>query len=388
MNNDIEQNEQNFEEDRAEDCSSRRSFLRGAVGTAGIGILGALGFRAYSQKTGPPLDELLEGATAAVDPRTAGIFVWDAAYAAPWTAQPLIQLYRLFSDHPSLVEKFRKLHNKLRQDGNLAEEDFSSVVTLSRSDYGKVHTKDYLDKLRNSANDPLYISGLLNTETPITLEILQLQGAFVNGTYTAAQIALAQGIAMNLGGGLHHAMPDREQGFCIFNDIGIAVKRLLGENSIRKAMLIDCDVHHGNGNAQLFYENPAVAIADFYQENNYPHKKIPVTLPLVFSTEKEWVDDEFYLAQLPRILEEVAKQQPDIIFYLAGADPYREDRLGGFSLTKEGLAARDAYIMTELRQMNISVAVLLAGGYAQNPDDLIDIHYNTAMIVKSASSLA
>ncbi|MBI5002034.1 histone deacetylase [Candidatus Woesearchaeota archaeon] len=356
---------------------SRRALFYGvAGGTLGVGLGASL--CAFLRK--PSLEEVLDLTTEPVDPKTAGRFVWNPAYEALWTEDFLVKQYRETVGHPTVVEKFRRLHERLKREGGLTERDFSGVVAMSMKDYGRVHTEEYLTRVADLGEDTTFNSSLLE-ETPIFKGTVQLQGAFVNGTYTAAQIALAQGIAMNLGGGLHHAMPSSEEGFCIFSDISIAIKRLHAEQKIEKAMIIDCDVHHGNGNA-VALRGTTTYIADFYQENTYPSRKEKVQLPIALDTTKVKVDDDVYLHLLQRTIDAVAEQKPDVVFYLAGADPFEEDMLGDFQLSKQGLEARDRFIIENVRKMGIPVVVTLAGGYARNPDDLVDIHYNTAKVVK------
>lgn len=359
---------------------SRRQVLLGGVCSSLL-----FGFQtAHAQKRRPTLEQLITVESEEIDFATTGNgnFVWHPAYAVPWIKHPVVRGYRFVSGHPFIIEKYKAVYEKLRVEGNCSHEDFSGVEGVTKEDFSLVHTRTYLEKIKERAGKSLLAEFSVGSETPITEGTVQLQGAFVAGTYTAARIALEQGIAMNLGGGLHHAFPDHEEGFCIFNDVGIAVKRLQKEGYIRKAMIVDCDLHHGNGNATVFLNDVDVAIADIYQANNYPSRKIPVTLPIALDTRLKIVDDAWYLEQLPKVLDEVAKQQPDVVFYLAGADPFKDDRLGGFLLTKEGLQERDRRIINSIRSLAIPVIVLTAGGYSHNPQDVVDIHYNTAMVVK------
>ena len=272
------------------------------------------------------------------------------------------------------------MYERLHSEANLSDESFSDVFALNIDDFTRVHTYSYINKVVEQGSDPFYLGLLRATETPLIHETVELQAAFTSGTYTAGVLALENGIAMNLAGGLHHAMPNREEGFCIFNDTAIAIRKLQAERKIETAMIIDGDVHQGNGNATVFLNDSSVTIADVNQNDAYPSHKVLVTYNFPFDS-SENVTDEKYLPYLAPILNVVEITRPDIVFYLAGADPYKEDMLGDFQLTKEGLKTRDETIIFGVRKLEIPLVVLPAGGYSRNPKDIVDIHYNTALIV-------
>jgi acetoin utilization deacetylase AcuC-like enzyme len=184
-----------------------------------------------------------------------------------------------------------------------------------------------------------------------------------------------EGTAVNLAGGTHHAFADRGEGFCVFNDIAVAARVVLREGRIRRALVIDCDVHQGNGTAAIFRDDPAVFTFSIHGEKNYPfHKEagdLDLTLP-------DGAGDVAYLDLLDRHLDAVLdRHRPDLVFYLAGADAFGGDRLGRLALTFEGLAARDAYVLERCRRRCVPVAVAMGGGYAHDIDDIVRIHAQT-----------
>jgi acetoin utilization deacetylase AcuC-like enzyme len=358
---------------------TRRVLLQQFLG--GAGALAFPGVALVGDTTLSKLEKLLDFPSDDIDPRTAGPFVWNPVYEAEWfTRNPLVIAYRGISRHPAPVQKFRDL--KQRLDESSSPESFSATMPMGVENYLKAHTREYLAEVVRRARSPLFIEAVRGRDTPITRGTVQLQGAFVAGTYTAARIALEQGIAMNLGGGLHHSMPDYATGFCVFNDVAIAIRKLQREGAIKTAGIIDGDVHHGNGNARTLNKDSDIMIADIYEATNpYPGHHYDVTCAIALD-HQDLIYDSDYMQHLQTIVYQVDQQQLDVVFYLAGADPYKEDQLGRFLLTKKGLKQRDEYIIGELRKRNIPVVVLLAGGYAPKREDVVDIHHNTAMVVK------
>jgi len=295
------------------------------------------------------------------------IFVWSKDYKAS-----------LGRRHIFPVIKYQKLYYAAVKEGILKEEDVVEPQPLKDEDLLLVHTKLYLWKLRLLALTPL---GMLHGENPVSREILKAVKLACGGTYLACKLALEEKIAMNLSGGFHHAFANREEGFCYYNDVALAIKKLQKENKIDKVMVIDCDVHQGNGTAKIFQDDESVFIFDIYQEDNYPIPKIKVDYPISLNSH-EIITDERYLKELTVLPNLIDKFKPELIIYLAGADPYKEDLLGGFRLTKEGLKKRDEYIIGLAKENQIPICILLAGGYAQNTENTVQIHLNTIRIVK------
>jgi acetoin utilization deacetylase AcuC-like enzyme len=198
-----------------------------------------------------------------------------------------------------------------------------------------------------------------------------------NATIQACKEALKTGIGVHIGGGFHHAFPNHGEGFCILNDIAIGIRRCLKDKDIKKAMVIDCDLHQGNGTAVIFQNDPNVFTFSIHQEHNYPIKeKSDLDIGL-----EDGVGDEEYVACLESRVPSLLKEfKPDLVLYLAGADPYKEDQLGGLALTIEGLRKRDELVIGEARKAKIPVATVFGGGYAREVKDTVTIHINTIKI--------
>ncbi len=195
------------------------------------------------------------------------------------------------------------------------------------------------------------------------------------GTLLSAALAMEHAVAVHLGGGFHHAFADHGEGFCLINDVAIATAMLQRDNLIDKATIIDLDVHHGNGTAAIFADDPDVYTFSMHQEHNYPGWK--PTSDLDVGLEDGITDDRYHELLEQHLRTIVNEHDAQIAFYLAGADPYREDQLGGLGLTIQGLRRRDEIVYEYLRAAGIPVAVTLAGGYAVNTDDTVEIHCNT-----------
>ncbi|HEV1993778.1 MAG TPA: histone deacetylase, partial [Candidatus Acidoferrum sp.] len=203
------------------------------------------------------------------------------------------------------------------------------------------------------------------------------------GSILAAQRAMVDGFAANLGGGFHHAHPGYGEGFCAIHDVAVAIRRLLADGRIEKAMVVDTDVHHGNGTAAIFRDDPRVFTLSIHQLNNYPAYKPSSSLDLDMPDGAE--DDEYLSALGPAVRRSLDSFQPQLVFYVGGADPYCEDQLGGLSLTMEGLRQRDRLVFEETRRRGIPVAATLAGGYARQVDDTIRIHVNTILAAREVA---
>lgn len=316
------------------------------------------------------------------------IFVRNPEYSFAWMQRdPLFWLLERL--HPSPTGKFDALYHKLLADGGMKGEEFTRSRPLDEGDFARVHTPEYLEHLERTARQFFGYGGLLSTfgridYTPTVPHLLAFAKASCAGTYHAATIALERGFAMNLSGGFHHAFPDHEAGYCHLNDIAIAIRRLRTEKRIQRPMIVDCDVHNGDGNATIFSSDFFTFIFDIYQtDNRYPRVKVNHGFGHSVSlSSEEGIDDNRYLFELKKLKGIVAHEKPDIIFYLAGADPHEGDRLGGFKVTHAGLAQRDRYVLEAGQQNHVPVVVVTAGGYGNNLDDVVKVHYNTAMAVR------
>jgi acetoin utilization deacetylase AcuC-like enzyme len=283
------------------------------------------------------------------------------------------KIYADIGEHVFPIEKYGLVRQRLIDEGVLTSDDFVEPQIATDEDLLLVHTPGYVRDLR----ELLWTERTMRSELPLTADIRDSYLLGTGGTILACQKALDCRVAVNLSGGFHHAFPDHAEGFCYTNDVAIGVRRLQRDNNVNRFLIVDCDLHQGNGTAYIFQKDPEVFTFSIHQENNYPIKeKSDLDIGLANRT-----DDATYLALLrehvPGIIEDFA---PEFVIYLAGADPYEKDQLGGLSLTIDGLQQRDEFVMGECVKRNIPVTVLLAGGYAFNTDDTVTIHCSTCKV--------
>jgi acetoin utilization deacetylase AcuC-like enzyme len=238
-------------------------------------------------------------------------------------------------------------------------------------DLALVHTPDYLSKVRHNLLTPHDIATL---ELPWRPELADGFRLMVGGTCQAAAAALDDGLAAHLGGGLHHAFANHGEGFCLFNDVAVAIRVLQRDRRLSRAAIVDCDVHHGNGTAMIFERDPDVFTFSIHQQHNYPMFKPRSDLDIGLA---DGAGDAEYLEELSNALPRVLEGRPELLVYLAGADPYGGDRLGGLALTKQGLGERDRLVVEAARRAAVPVVTVLAGGYALDVQDTVDIHVTT-----------
>jgi acetoin utilization deacetylase AcuC-like enzyme len=271
--------------------------------------------------------------------------------------------------HPFPMAKFPALHRLLREEGLLRGDD---VVTPRQADWAalrRVHTPKYLSALAEGA---LSDHAERRMGLPWSKRLVYRSRLAVQGTINAAFMALTDGLAGNLAGGTHHAFPGHGEGFCVLNDVAVAIRVLQTACWARRVLIVDLDVHQGNGNAAFFAEDESVFTFSMHGAKNYPFKKPPSShdVPL-----EDGTDDRAYLralkAHLPRTLEAA---RPDLVFYLGGIDVAMDDRFGRISLTRDGLRARDRYVLQQLRDRDLPVVLLLSGGYAATPQKTADLH--------------
>jgi len=280
-------------------------------------------------------------------------------------------------------QKYRMIHDQLLADGVAGPEDFLAPRPASDDDILRVHSQDYVRKLKTGK---LSYAEALRLEVPYSKELVEAVWLAAGGSILAAQRALTDGWAANIGGGFHHACPDHGEGFCAIHDVAVAIRRLQFERSIESALVVDTDVHQGNGTAEIFGGDATVYTLSLHQENNYPQPKaistVDVNLP-------DAIGDEDYLAILEKTLHRAfADFSPHILFYVAGADPYREDQLGGLKLSLGGLARRDALVCDYARRHRVPMVITLAGGYARQVEDTVRIHIGTIVAARDAARAA
>jgi acetoin utilization deacetylase AcuC-like enzyme len=277
-------------------------------------------------------------------------------------------------------QKFRLIAEKLVDDGIASADDFLRPDAASDADILRVHTPEWVEKLQMGT---LTLSDIMLLEVPYSRELVNAFWLSAGGTILAAENALRDGFGCNIGGGFHHAYPEHGEGFCAIHDVAVAIRRMQTDGKIRKAMVVDTDVHHGNGTAAIFAEDESVFTLSIHQLRNYPAHKPPSTLDLNLEDEVE--DAEYLDTLLPAVYESIARFAPEMIFYVGGADPYKEDQLGGLKLTIEGLRRRDKGVFGLARKRNIPVVTTLAGGYARRIEDTVQIHVNTILAAREVA---
>ncbi|HXJ16010.1 MAG TPA: histone deacetylase [Candidatus Polarisedimenticolia bacterium] len=277
-------------------------------------------------------------------------------------------------------QKFRLVHDRLLAEKIAAPEDFLAPEPASDEDVLRVHSQDYVRKLKTGS---LSLEEILRLEGPYSRKLIDACWLAAGGSILAGRCALQDGWAANLGGGFHHACSDHGEGFCVINDVAVAIRRLQFDGAIERAMVVDTDVHQGNGTAEIFGGDGDVFTLSIHQEHNYPFLKPPSTIDVDLP---DGIGDEDYLAILEKNLHQALHGfAPQLLFYVAGADPYREDQLGGLALTMEGLARRDALVFDYARRNGAPVAMTLAGGYARRVEDTVRIHVSTVVAMRDAA---
>src|SRR5713101_2926674 len=271
-------------------------------------------------------------------------------------------------------QKFRLIYEMLLREGIAAPGDFLRPSPASDEDILRVHTTDWVRKLKTGT---LTASEVMLLEVPYAPELVEAVWLAAGGTILAAQMALRDGFGSNLSGGFHHAHPGHGEGFCAIHDVAVGIRKLQADGAVKKAIVVDTDVHHGNGTAAIFRNDPTVFTISIHQENNYPAHKPPSSIDLNMDDRVD--DDEYLGALVPAVQKALDEFQPEILFYVGGADPFSEDQLGGLSLTKEGLKQRDRQVFEEARRRSVPVATTLADGYARRVTDTIQIHVNTIL---------
>jgi len=279
-------------------------------------------------------------------------------------------------EHVFPLKKYRFIYETLLRWG-AKKENFLSPQLAKEEDLLLVHTQKYLKKLKTG---DLSYSEILTLELPYSPELVEFALLFVGGTVLAAEKALEDGLAVHIGGGFHHAFPDHGEGFCVLNDVAVSLEKMKKEEKVQRAMVVDCDLHQGNGTAFIFAKKDYAFTFSLHQMDNYPAQKPSSSVDLGLWTGD---GDEEYLSKLrsnfPRLYLDF---KPDLIFYLAGADPYEKDQLGGLRMTMEGLKERDRIVIEEARKLNLPVAILFAGGYASQVRDTVSIHLNTVKVAQ------
>jgi acetoin utilization deacetylase AcuC-like enzyme len=269
-------------------------------------------------------------------------------------------------------QKYRLVYERLLSDGTATPEDFLKPEPASDEDILRVHSQDYVYKLKTGS---LTRTEVMRMEVPYSEELIEACWLAAGGSILSARRALEDGFSANIGGGFHHAYPDHGEGFCVIHDVAVAIRKMQADGAVERAMVVDTDVHQGNGTAAIFGGDDTVFTLSIHQEHNYPYPKPPSTVDVNLP---DGIGDADYLAILEKYLHRSFDEfSPQLLFYVAGADPYREDQLGGLALTMDGLARRDALVMDYAQRNQVPAAITLAGGYAHKVEDTVGIHVNT-----------
>jgi acetoin utilization deacetylase AcuC-like enzyme len=274
--------------------------------------------------------------------------------------------------HVFPIEKYRLVAKALRELHHIPQSAFIEPEAATRAQLLRVHTEHYLDDLDNCRWTPR----TSQSELPLNAQIVRMFALACGGTICAARLALDEGVAVHLGGGFHHAFAEKAEGFCYMNDLAVAIREMQAAKRIQRAMVVDCDLHQGNGTARIFQGDPSVFTFSMHQRDLYPVKeKSSFDIHL-----ENRVRDEEYLelmhSHVPGLID---KFQPQLILYQAGADPFKEDQLGQLELSIAGLKRRDELVFRWARERAIPIAATLGGGYSRDTADTVAIHVNTAL---------
>jgi acetoin utilization deacetylase AcuC-like enzyme len=274
------------------------------------------------------------------------------------------------------IRKFELVRDRLLSDGTLFPDELIEPESARIEDVRLVHTEDYVSRL---CSGQLTSRELRRLGLPWSESLVRRSFYAVGGTISAALCSLEDGFSSNLAGGTHHSFPDHGEGFCVLNDVAVAIRTLRSRGLIHRAAIVDCDVHQGNGTATIFADDADTFTLSIHGANNYPLFKVRSTLDIELP---DGTGDAEYLNTLADALPSVFRWSPDIVFYLAGADPYVRDKLGRLSISLEGLRQRDYYVLSECYQREVPVASAMSGGYAKDINDTVEIHCNTIRMVK------
>ena len=284
--------------------------------------------------------------------------------------------------HRFPITKYSRLREQVLISGIATPTELHEPERASREDLLLVHAADYIDRF---VGGQLTAGELRRVGFPWSPALVERSLRAVGGTCEAAAAALERGVAMNLAGGTHHAFADHGEGFCVFNDVAVAIRSLQRSGRVKRVAIIDLDVHQGNGTNAIFAGDDTVFTFSMHGGRNYPFHKVPGSLDLELD---DGTGDEEYLGKLSEALPDViAQSAPDLVLYLAGADPHEGDSLGRLSMTFDGLARRDAFVLDVCREVGLPVALTIAGGYGRQIEDTVRIHLETARIASGYATV-
>jgi acetoin utilization deacetylase AcuC-like enzyme len=290
-------------------------------------------------------------------------------------------MHALYSDHYVIelppnhsfpIQKYRLIRERLLGDSILRPDELRTPTLADPRDICLVHTREYWEHLSGGRLSPDAIRRL---GFPWSESLVRRSRASVQGTLTAARIAIHEAIGINLAGGTHHAFPDRGEGYCVLNDVAIAIRVLQRDRWMQRMAILDCDVHQGNGTAAIFADEPDVFAFSIHGANNYPLHKVPGALDIELA---DGAGDHDYLSALePAVARILSEFRPGLVFYLAGVDPHADDRFGRLRLSHDGLRRRDEMVLRACRDAAVPVVITLGGGYGRSVEAIVEAHCNT-----------
>ena len=275
------------------------------------------------------------------------------------------------ASHRFPMAKYRLLHDHVLRQAARWQIELRPADAMTPQQLRLAHEHAYLERVFAGTLSELEMRRI---GFPWSPELIERSARSAGATLQAAQAALDEGLGVNLAGGTHHAGYDRGQGFCLFNDVAVTIRTLQDEGIADRFVVIDCDVHQGNGTAEIFANDDRVFTISLHGARNFPFAKVPGDRDVAL---RDGATDQEYATALAAVLADIDWRQFDLAFYLAGADPFEGDRLGRLRLTKAGLAHRDAMVVERCRDGAVPVAIMMAGGYADSVDDIVDIHLET-----------
>ena len=278
-------------------------------------------------------------------------------------------------DHRFPINKYALLRKRIADSSLFRPQDFCIPHAATAAEIIRAHDPDYVRRVQNGE---LSARELRRIGFPWSPELVERAKRSAGATVDACFSALDEGIAIHLGGGTHHAFSDQGQGYCVFNDSAIAARSLQADTHIRRVLILDCDVHQGNGTAAILQNDPTIFTFSIHGQNNFPFHKEKSDLDIALEDD---AGDSLYLDVLQKgLAESLARAGAEFVIYLAGADPFSGDRIGRLAVSKEGLAARDRMVLRQCRKAGLPVAITMAGGYAPDIEDTVDVHFQTVQI--------
>jgi len=282
--------------------------------------------------------------------------------------------------HRFPMAKYARLRERVLGEGIVAAADVIEAPAATWDELTLAHTAAYVRAVSDGTLAPEMVRRIGFPWSPAMVERSRRSSG---ATIAAARAALGDGVAVNLAGGTHHSFADRGEGYCVFNDVAVAARVLQRDARCQRLAVVDCDVHQGNGTAAIFRHDPSVFTFSMHGAKNFPFRKETSDLDVELA---DGMGDDGYLALLDAHLPTVLGHGPELVFYLAGADPYEGDRLGRLKLTVDGLRGRDERVFAACRAAGVPVVVVMSGGYAPDVDDIVRIHLNTVRVAAATAA--